>query len=190
MSKKEDLYHIPDNRELNSFLTRQRDKILVLLENRLQLSEADAQDVYQEAGIILYNNIRSGKLSQLTSSLATYFTSVCFNHARKHLSRQRPGLSYETVVEQNGYHAQQIERLLDMGNGITREQRTAMRSLVNQLPPLCGKILWAYYADSMRMEEIARLVGFNGADSVKSKKSQCMSKLKERFKRIKEMFYD
>ena len=41
-----------------------------------------------------------------------------------------------------------------------------------------------------KMKEIADAIGFNSADSVKSKKSQCMSKLKERFTKIIKAFYE
>ena len=69
---------------------------------------------------------------------------------------------------------------------------TEVKAIINDYTQLSnpnqGK--WAYYGDDLSMKEIADIIGFNGADSVKSKKSQCMSKLKERFTRIIKSFYE
>ena len=153
---KKDIFEIPDEKVLNLFFEQQRKKTLVVLQNRLALSHDDAEDIYQEACVALYQNIQSGKLVELTSSLSTYFTSICMNKGKKLLDR-RPA---------------------------------TMRDIVQDLPSPCEEILWSYYGDGLQMKEIAELIGFNGPDSVKSKKSQCMSKLKERFMRIIKEFYE
>ena len=55
----------------------------------------------------------------------------------------------------------------------------------------CNQILWAYYYDEMSMEEIAKIINFSNANSVKTKKSQCMSKLKDNYSDvIKELMYE
>ena len=71
---KKDIFDIPDEKILNLFFEQQRNKTLVILQNRLALSLDDAEDIYQEACLALYQNIQSGKLVELTSSLSTYFT--------------------------------------------------------------------------------------------------------------------
>lgn len=190
---KKDIFEIPDEKVLNLFFEEQRNKTLVVLQNRLALSFDDAEDIYQEACITLYQNIQSGKLVALTSSLSTYFTAICMNKGRKLLDRKPNSISFERAVENtegDEYSTSQIETILGLGDGITAEQRAVMREIVQDLPSPCEEILWSYYGDGLQMKEIAELIGFKGPDSVKSKKSQCMSKLKERFMRIIREFYE
>lgn len=190
---KKDIFEIPDEKVLNLFFEEQRNKTLVVLHNRLALSLDDAEDIYQEACITLYQNIQSGKLVALTSSLSIYFTAICMNKGRKLLDRQPDSISFERAVENtegDEYSTSQIETILGLGDGITAEQRAVMREIVQDLPSPCEEILWSYYGDGLQMKEIAELIGFKGPDSVKSKKSQCMSKLKERFMRIIREFYE
>lgn len=190
---KKDIFEIPDEKVLNLFFEQQRKKTLVVLQNRLALSHDDAEDIYQEACVALYQNIQSGKLVELTSSLSTYFTSICMNKGKKLLDRRPDNISFEGAVENtegDEYSTSQIETILGLGDGITAEQRATMRDIVQDLPSPCEEILWSYYGDGLQMKEIAELIGFNGLDSVKSKKSQCMSKLKERFMRIIKEFYE
>ena len=51
-------------------------------------------------------------------------------------------------------------------------------------------ILWLYYGDNLDMATIAKMLDYSSPDSVKTTKSRCMSKLKARFMKIKEDFYD
>ena len=190
---KKDIYEIPDDKVLNLFFEEQRSKILVILKNRLALSSDDAEDIYQEACIALYQNIQSGKLTELTSSLSTYFTSICLNKGKKLVDRRPNTISFDGAIENtegDEYSTAQIEMILGLGDGISPEQRSTMRDIVQDLPSPCEEILWSYYGDGLQMKEIADLIGFNGPDSVKSKKSQCMSKLKERFMQIIKEFYE
>ena len=132
---------------LNLFFEQQRNKTLVILQNRLALSRDDAEDIYQEACIALYQNIQSGKLVELTSSLSTYFTSICMNKGKKLLDRRPDNISFEGAVENtegDEYSATQIETILGLGDGITAEQRAAMRDIVQDLPSPCEEILWSY----------------------------------------------
>ena len=92
---KKDIFDIPDEKILNLFFEQQRNKTLVILQNRLALSLDDAEDIYQEACLALYQNIQSGKLVELTSSLSTYFTSICMNKGKKLLDRRPDNISFE-----------------------------------------------------------------------------------------------
>jgi RNA polymerase sigma factor, sigma-70 family len=187
------IFEIPDEKVLNLFFEHQRNKTLLLLQRNLSLSDDDAKDIYQEACLALYQNIQTGKLIELTSSLSTYFTSICLNKGKKLLERCPNNISFEGAIENtesDEYSTSQIETILGMGDGITNEQRATMRDIVQDLPSPCEEILWGYYGDNLQMKEIAELIGFNGPDSVKSKKSQCMSKLKDRFMKIIKQFYE
>lgn len=191
MTKEE--FNIQDERLLGQFFEKERCKLLAVLRNRLSISTDDAEDIYQDACIALFDNIKRGKLKTLTCSLSTYFTQICLNMGYNFVNRGHSITSFDQMLENTQYDEYglaQLETVLGLGDGLSSEQTAMMRDIVQDLPYPCEDILWAYYGDDLSMKEIADVIGFNGADSVKSKKSQCMSKLKERFTRIIKIFYE
>ena len=109
------------------------------------------------------------------------------------MNRGHSTISFDQMLDNTQYDEYglaQLEAVLGLGDGLSSEQTKMMRDIVQDLTHPCEDILWAYYGDDLSMKEIADVIGFNGADSVKSKKSQCMSRLKERFTRIIKSFYE
>lgn len=188
-----DEFNIPDDKLLGQFFEKERNKMITILKNRLSVQTEDAEDIYQDACVALFNNIKNGKLKTLTCSLSTYFTQICLNLGYNFVNRGQTTTSFDQMLENSQYDEYgltQLEAVLGLGDGLSQEQTTMMREIVQDLPHPCEDILWAYYGDDLSMKEIADIVGFNGADSVKSKKSQCMNKLKERFTKIIKSFYE
>ncbi len=189
---KED-FNIQDERLLGQFFEKERSKVLAVLRNRLSISVDDAEDIYQDASIALFNNIKNGKLKTMTCSLSTYYMQICLNMGYNFVNRGHSTTSFDQIMDNtqyDEYSLTQLEAVLGLGDGLSAEQAAMMRDIVQDLPHPCEDILWAYYGDDLSMKEIADVVGFNGADSVKSKKSQCLSKLKERFTKIIKSFYE
>lgn len=80
------------------------------------------------------------------------------NKGKKLLDRRPDNISFEGAVENtegDEYSATQIETILGLGDGITAEQRAAMRDIVQDLPSPCEEILWSYYGDGLQMKVIA-----------------------------------
>lgn len=73
MTYNHDIY---DASQLNRFASAQWEKALAFLQNRFKIPEDDCKDIFQEAFIVLYNNIQAGKLDEMTASLSTYFLSI------------------------------------------------------------------------------------------------------------------
>lgn len=189
---KED-FNIQDERLLGQFFEKERSKVLAVLRNRLSILVDDAEDIYQDASIPLFNNIKNGKLKTMTCSLSTYYMQICLNMGYNFVNRGHSTTSFDQIMDNtqyDEYSLAQLEAVLGLGDGLSAEQAAMMRDIVQDLPHPCEDILWAYYGDDLSMKEIADVVGFNGADSVKSKKSQCLSKLKERFTKIIKSFYE
>ncbi|MDE7025668.1 MAG: sigma-70 family RNA polymerase sigma factor [Paramuribaculum sp.] len=174
-------------RELNRFFERERKRNVVYLQGRYHLSYEDAEDIYQDSCLALFKNIQDGKLVSLTAKLSTYFTQICIFQTLKKIRDEKQIDS----LDNGQYDSDKVDELLGLDGGVTIAQQLKMEEIINNLPEPCDKILWAYYYDNLSMSEIAPLIGYNGADSVKSKKSQCMGKLKKRFdQQTKEDYYD
>lgn len=63
--------------ELSTFAEEQWHKVLNYLGRTFNLPREDCQDVFQDAFIVLYDQINEGRLTPLKCSLSTYFTSIC-----------------------------------------------------------------------------------------------------------------
>mgnify|MGYP004446306215 CR=1 FL=1 len=178
---------IRDERLLGRFMQEQRKKNISLMTRHYSMSTDDAEDIYQDACIALFKNIKDGKLVDLSAQLSTYFTQICVFQSLKQIR------DYKRMVSINDgqYDSEKVEELLGFGEPeITIEQQDSMADIINHMPPPCNVILWSFYYENLSMAAIAHLVNFNGADSVKAKKSQCMSKLKKEYSnRIKDVFY-
>lgn len=176
----------PDEIKINDFIEKERKKALCFLERNYSLDEEDAKDVFQDSSLAFFLNIKNGKLVTLTSTLSTYFMQICVNHALKKI---RGGKN--TIRQEDDFNEQKINELLGFGEeDITSEQKEIMRDLVQELPKPCDDILWYFYGDNLSLQTIADLLDYNNANSVKTTKSRCMSKLKEKFDQIKSEFYD
>lgn len=186
---------MPTDQLVAHFIEHERTSALLFLRSRFSISDDDADDLVQNACIALYENIHSGKYHQQPGvTLSTYFKSICWRMACKFVTRKPSTVPIDQLLpkEPDQYDPSQLEYIMGLaqGGGITQEQRATMRRLVQDLPSPCEDILWAYYGDNLSMKEITELIGFRNADSTKSKKSWCISRLKERFTQIKNMFYD
>lgn len=181
-------YQIPrSDRELSKFFERERKRNVVYLQGRYHLSYEDAEDVYQDSCLALFKNIQDGKLVSLTAKLSTYFTQICVFQTLKKIRDVKEMDS----LDNGQYDSDKVNELLGLDGGFSVGQQQMMEDIVKNLPEPCNKILWDFYYEKLSMAEIAPRVGFNGPDSVKAKKSQCMGKLKARFdQQTKEEFYD
>ena len=189
MAKLED----PKDIDISSFLEKEGGKARSFLIKTYSLNKEDLDDVMQDSLLALFKNIKSGKLVKLTSTLSTYFMQICINQTlnkKRNSSRQAYFSEAVETTQKDEYSSEKINELLNFGDsGITNEQKEIMRNIVQDLPKPCDDILWYYYGDDLDMKTIANLLDYNSADSVKTTKSRCMSKLKERFMKIKEDFY-
>ena len=182
-----EIHKIPKTeRDFNSFFTKELKKTVSLLQGRYNFSQEQAEDVYQDSCIALYQNIVRGKLVKLTSTLSTYFTQICIFQA---LKKKRDDKLNE-ILEDRQYDNSKVDVLLGLDGGYSLKQQMAMEDIVNHMPPPCDVILWSYYYDNMKMTEIASVIDYKNSDTVKAKKAQCIKKLKDKFStQLKEIIY-
>lgn len=126
-------------------------------------TEQEAKDVFQDALIVFWQNVTSGKLV-LTSKISTYIYSVCLNLWRKELDR-KSRLSHEEIEEAEYIDDEQKERAMIIHQCIARMDET------------CRKLLTYYYFDDMSMQDITKKLGFANTDTTKTRKYKCKKKL-------------
>ena len=204
---------------LNDFVTEQRGRTIGWLRTKMNLSHSDAEDVFQESFITLYENLADGTLSELPRSLAAYLNEVCRRKAleliRDHERRQGKGtveadndredmtadeasLQAESEMDEAmpDFRDDMLDEVITM-NSVQEEaervdrQEAAVREVVRNLPDPCNKLLWGFYFENYSMRDMAAMYGYRSADSVKTLKNRCMNRFEARMREVyKHLFND
>ncbi|MFQ5605801.1 MAG: RNA polymerase sigma factor [bacterium] len=138
--------------------------------------QTDAEDVLQEAIIVLWQNVCSGRF-EVKSKLSTYLLAVAKNKWRSELRRKKK-LSGESLSSElpdgNPTSLQTV---------IKSEQLKIIRDALNAINPLCKELLMLYYFEERKLKDIAKILGFANEDVAKSKKYQCKKSLEKILKK-------
>lgn len=140
-------------------------------------SASDAEDIFQDSLVVLYNQICRDEL-QLNCSLRTYLYSICRNLWLKRLRKSKREVELtdqHEAVPVNPEHLKYLE-----GD----EKSSTIARLLGSLGEDCKNILLYFYYERMPMREIARVMNLSSEQVAKNKKSNCMKSLK---KKIAEM---
>ncbi len=133
----------------------------------------DAADIFQDAVIIFYKNVLSGKLEQLSASLKTYLFAIGKNRLLKFGEKRK-----RTVLEEeapSGW-AEKLEDPLQYGIELSHRQQFIQDALL-QLTEACRKILTLFYYYRFSMESIKERMGFSSEEGARTAKHRCLKKL-------------
>ncbi len=172
-----------DERIIAEFYKSTRASFFAYFRTHFSKDDVFIRDVFQDACIVLWNNINHGKLTEagLTSKLSTYFLSVgkytMMAKDRKYKEIVDDAeLSKLQFIEDD---AEELRKRVELEDFVFR--------MVSEMRPPCNKLLKAQYWDKLSGNEIAKKYGYSGADSVKTQKSKCIKKLRpliEKFTRM------
>ncbi len=137
-------------------------------------SREEAQDIYQEAIIVLYEKVGDSAF-KLDCAISTFLYSVSRRLWLKHLRDEgRKGLvreEHDFLSEDAGLVAEKYQE----EEGRLRQMEEGMQLLGEP----CATLLNDYYAKSMSMEAIADKFGYTNADNAKNQKYKCLQRLKK-----------
>lgn len=137
-------------------------------------NDSDAQDIFQEALLVLYRNAQKTDF-KLTCAPSTYLYSVArylWKDVRK--KRQRE------VGLDEPQHLPCVDIHSDMEcHQEQQQQQHALASVLQQLGDKCKTLLKAYYYQKMTMKEIAQAFDYRNVDSAKTQKYKCIERAKK-----------
>ncbi|WP_452221875.1 RNA polymerase sigma factor [Lacinutrix salivirga] len=155
-----------------------RDKFINFA-RRYNVSHDDIIDVYQDAYVAFYNNVKSGKLEVLTSSVSTYLISIgkylIFDKMKKNSKTINPDFDL-TIVRKDEVVVDAFEIETE---DLTTEQRL-MKKHFATLGKQCQELLNLFYYRGFTIKDILELGKYNSENVIKSTKSRCMKSLKEK----------
>ncbi|MDC8003372.1 sigma-70 family RNA polymerase sigma factor [Aureisphaera galaxeae] len=139
---------------------------------RNQGSESDAKDIFQEAMIAFYENVRDGKFKG-ESAIGTYLYSIAkfkwLNQIKKDKIREghHEKAAMETVQES------------PLNTLIEGEKKHGVLQVLDELGAVCKQLLIENLYHNASMKEIAASGNFSSEQIVRNKKYKCLQKLKE-----------
>jgi RNA polymerase sigma factor (sigma-70 family) len=133
--------------------------------------EEDAEDIYQEALIVLYEKTKDANF-KLSSSLKTFIYSISRNKWLYKLRQEGVGgISFDDVedfIEVADESQNFDEEAIDYDNLVGEAMK--------KIDDTCRKLLEYFYYHKLPLESIAQKLGYNNANTAKAKKNKCMNK--------------
>lgn len=135
-------------------------------------NEDEAKDVFQEAVIAFYENVRDGKFKG-ESAISTYLYSITrfkwLNQIKKDTTRK----VHQESVEQDPFTESPLAILIE------GERKAGVLIVLEQLGMSCKKLLIENIYHGASMKEIAKNGSYSSEQIVRNKKYKCLQKLKE-----------
>jgi RNA polymerase sigma factor (sigma-70 family) len=141
-------------------------------------TEAEAKDIYQEAYIVLYENLQDRNFT-LNCKIKTYLYSVCRRLWLKRLS----------------YKGRFVDQLQDNETFIVIPEQepvaeenelrfAAMEESLQLLGDPCRTLLEDFYIHNLSMVQITEKMGYTNPDNAKNQKYKCLGRLKKIAERL------
>lgn len=140
---------------------------------------ADAEDVFQEALVVLFEKAKSTEFC-LTCKLSTYLFAVSKRLWFKKTERENQHFSLHTDGEEDT----DIEAAYDDDLQLhleKEEQFSRLGKALNQLGEPCSALLKAFYEEKRNMQEIAEAFHYTNAENAKTQKYKCLTRLRKIF---------
>lgn len=135
----------------------------------------DAKDIFQEAMIVLYENVRSDSF-ELNCQIKTYLYSVSRRLWLKKLLSQ----SRLIIAEEADQDLVSVDDVVEDHEKLNVEF-SMMEKAINSLGEPCKSLLEAFYLKKKSMQEIAASFGYTNPENAKNQKYKCLMRLKKLF---------
>lgn len=135
-------------------------------------SKQDAQDVFQEALIVLCRKVRNEEF-ELSASLDTYLYSVC-RFLWKNQTKKR---GIQTV--DGGESAFDAEHESSLEEALKKESKfQVLEQVLSDLGERCLQLLQLFYFRGLSMKGIASKMQFSSENAAKTQKYKCIERAK------------
>lgn len=186
-----------DSRAFDEVYKTYKAQFIALMRVSQKLSREDAEDLYHKACAVFYNNIATGRISMDAlgnSQIKTYLNNtgkyILFNERRK---RQTPLtidtdfiLSFGDLDFSKSANGNFFPKEEENYDSELDDKLFIIRTTVRNMPQPCAQILNLAVYMKKSNKEVAEIMNYSGEDTVKTQRSRCMKKLKdkviERFK--------
>jgi RNA polymerase sigma factor (sigma-70 family) len=146
-------------------------------------SKQDAEDVFQEAILILFRNIKDQKFEH-KSSVETYLYSICRHLWLDVLRKRKREFKHQSEFGLQ-FSSDQISDDISEQKDISLAE-TAFQMLGEK----CRELLQLFYFKKQNMVSIANQLGFGSEKVAKNQKYRCIEKAKEHLKTLQSQSHE
>lgn len=140
--------------------------------------EVDAEDVFQEALVVLFEKSKSTEFC-LTCKLSTYLFAICKRLWLKKIERSN---TYRIVEHDENEHDDIGLYEDDLALHLQKEaQYQQLEKALIELGEPCAQLMKAFYIEKKSMQEIAATFNYTNAENAKTQKYKCLTRLKKIF---------
>ena len=161
----------------------------VYLQNRMVIldfvkknngSEEEAKDVFQEAVMAFYENVKLGKFKGESAILSYIYSIARFNWLNR---IKRKGIGQKIMETQKATDITEsfLPRFLE------KEKELQVLGIFEKLGKDCKKVLVLHIYQHLNMQEIAAAMNYDSGQIARNKKYKCLKKLKEMIVKRPEM---
>jgi len=180
---------MPDQQILDLIRNGNSDKALATLYHHYPMirkmirthggSSADAEDIFQEALILLVRNVRQ-PIFTLTSKLSTYLYGIARYLWQDELRRRHRPIPHELMQDEGD-----IEPLTA---AMEKEQQARLaEKVLNELGDRCRELLLLFYHGGLKLKDIASKMGYSTENTAKNQKYKCIEAAKLRLQELKQI---
>jgi RNA polymerase sigma-70 factor (ECF subfamily) len=135
------------------------------------ISDEDTKDIYQEAFVILWLNIREGRLTHLSADIKTYIYSIGKHLVINFIKKKSRSVTFDPAELINlSYQPFEMTEERDHNRQLVEEH-------LGKLDEKERRILEMYYLEDKDMKAIANELGYKNADVAKKRKYEVFKKL-------------
>lgn len=162
-------------KQLGLIYEQYREEFLRWVVKNFHCCTEDSQDIYQCTILIFYDNVRSGRLQHLVSSVKTYLFAIGKNVAREHLREagRNNRLQKDKLLKEH--------ILGETDDQLDESFFEAASKALAKLDEPRRRLIELYYYERKSMEEISCMLHFSNADTAKNQKCKSMVRLRQLF---------
>lgn len=162
-----------DERVVEQIYQQYRPSFLQWAARHYPLAEPELLDVYQDAVIILYQNVVEEKVTELRSTISTYLFGIAKNLILKKLRKQKRTAVRLDEIPEVAVAPQFLQKSEE------EDQQYHIRQALSRLGGTCRQILEFFYYYEFSLEVIAERLDYKNSNTVKAQKHRCMKQLEE-----------
>lgn len=143
---------------------------------KYDLPQDDILDIYQDAIIAFYENVKKGKLDELQSTIKTYLFAIAKYMIFNKLKQKNRAIQPDDVL------LNIADESIDFFTNINQtEQQVYLQKALNDLGDSCKELILNFYYEKLSIQKIATKMRYANENTVKAHKSRCMKSLKDIF---------
>ena len=144
--------------------------------HKFNVRKEDALDIFQDAVISFYKNIKQGKIQEFQYSPKTYLFSIGRNLL---LNKVRFEKRYDREYDLEDLEKVSLPSDPEAYNQVRQEVRDFIDNVLKTLGDPCYTILRLFYYENYSLEAIATEIHSKSANVAKAQKSRCIKGLKK-----------